>query len=389
MFRWSGNKATSNEQASERDSRAARRTIRSLNLNPLSSDDEFEDANTSFNRSLNLDGDAGDSPEEMAAEQARLAAELAAEKAKPVQDSDFADDDEAWKKELKIKFDMHDVQYSFNAIESQMRKFGINRQWSKKDTLVSVLPEAVIEECKPILRLSEADAGPHIYKDLKEEILQLYGPREEDAFKKALALRLTGTPSALGKKLIHIWCPSAKPFVNCHCSKVVYGFWSAQLSAPILSGLANLKFNQDTYADIFKLADELWRRNGGTEAPSHAVVAAASAQDDSQSAAPQASAVRGGRGSFRGNNNRGNRGGRGSNRGGNRGGRGSYNNNSNRDQNDSSSSSNPKPHQKGPRNSPDVPDDACSRHWKDGKAATYCSDPLNCSWKNFIAPRKA
>ena len=384
MFRWTGNKTTSASQASERDSRAARRTINSLNLNPLSSEDEFEDANCSLSQSLNLDGEPGDTlPAEMEAQR------LAAEKAKPVQDSDFPDDEDAWKKEIKIKFDMHDVQYSFNAVESQMRKFGINKQWSKKDALVTILPEAVIEECKPILRLSEADAGPHIYKDLKAEILQLYGPREEDAFKKALALRLTNTPSALGKKLIHIWCPSAQPFVNCHCAKVVYGFWAAQLSAPILSGLAKTKFAHDTYQEVFQLADELWRRNGGSEQPARAVVAAATASEETP--APQTSAVRGGRGSFRGN--RGNRGGRGSNRGGNNN-RGAYNNNSNntqrnQDNNSTNSNPNPKPHQKGPRASPDVPDDACSRHWKDGKAATYCSDPLNCSWKNYIAPRRA
>ena len=79
-----------------------------------------------------------------------------------------------------------------------------NKQWDRKDAIVPLLPEHITEECKPLLRLSEANAGPTIYKDLKAEILLLYGSRDEDAFKKAIALKMTGKPSALGKKLIHI-----------------------------------------------------------------------------------------------------------------------------------------------------------------------------------------
>ena len=220
----------------------------------------------------------------------------------------------------------------------------------------------------------------------------MYGPRDEDIFEKAIALRLTSTPSALGKKLVHLICPGAKPFTNCHCAKIVYGFWRSQMTPQIKSHLARQQFTAETYADIFKTADEVWRANGGTAKPPLAVVAAVT--DSSEpSSSPQVSAVRGsGRGAGRGQRPFRGRG-RGSGRGGqNSTGRGAYNNNSNQSQNasdSSSSSSNPKPHQKGPRASPDVPDNACSRHWKDGKAATYCSDPLNCSWVNFIAPRKS
>ena len=270
-----------------------------------------------------------------------------------------------------------------------MRTFGINRQWSKKDAVIPLLPESVVEECKPILRLTEDEAGDTIYKDLKEEILTLYGPRDEDVFKKALALRLTTTPSALGKKLIHLICPGSKPFVGCHCAKMVYGFWDAQLTPQIRSALAEKKFTEHTYKDIFKHADKVFLANGGSVHP-NTVVAATSVSDDSNPAAPQVAAVRGGgRGTFRGQSNRGQNRGRGNrgNRGG--GGRGAYNNNSNQNQDTSSTTSGQKPHQKGPKASPDVPSDACSRHWKDGKAATYCSDPLNCSWVKFIAPRRA
>ena len=396
MFRWLGDKSESDKQSSERNQRAARRTLSQLNLNPLS-DDEFQDCDTSFNNSnlFTVDGanDENLSGEESEDEMPLSAAELAAEKAKPVDTANFPDDPEAWKKELKLKFDANDVKYWFNSVEGQMRKYGINSQWSKKDAILPLLPEEVIEECKPILRLDETEAGDHIYKDLKEEIKTLYGPRDEDAYKKAIALRLTGKPSALGKKLIHLICPGPVPFDGCHCAKIVFGMWDAQLTVPIRSKLAGRSFTKDTYKEMFKDADETWIANGGSEVQTPTVVGATAEVSASSSSSPaaagQVAAVqsRGGRGnqsSFRGRGGRGNRGNRG-------GGRGGYNQNQNQSQNSNSNNHNNsdnKPHQRGPKASPDVPSNACSQHWKAGKAANYCSDPLVCDWARFIAPRQ-
>ena len=397
MNRWWGNKDESDKQASERSSRAARRTLASLNLVLSSDDDEFADADTSFHNQTipQVDGDHDDT-ESMAD-----AAELARQRALPFEDADFEDDPDAWKKEVKLKFDINDVKYWFNAVESQMRKAGINKQWSKKDAILPVLPDSVIEECKPILRLTEAEQGPHIYKDLKDEILNLYGPRDEDVFKKAIALRLTGKPSALGKQLIHILCPGAKPFQNCHCAKIVYGFWDAQLTPAIRSRLAGKKFTADTYSTLFKLADEAYLANGGSASYSPTVVASAAVvpssstppTDTAQVAALQSS--RGGRGGRGGG--RGQGGGRGRGNGGSNPGQQRNNNNSNQNQNQQNrnqqnqsqqAQQGNKPHQRGPKASPDVPADACARHWKEGRQATYCSDPLVCSWAHIIVPRK-
>ena len=164
MFRWTGNKDDSEKQAADRSSRAARRTIASLPIPVLSSDEEveFNDCETSFAGAgiPNLDGN-DDEPEMDAAQ--RAAAELQRQRALPIEDANYESHEDAWKKEVKLKFDLNDVKYTFNAVESQFKKFGINSQWDKKDALVSILPEAVIDECKPILRLSEAEAGPHIY----------------------------------------------------------------------------------------------------------------------------------------------------------------------------------------------------------------------------------
>ena len=390
---WPGSAAQSSSQAADRNQRAARRQTRNLDLH-LSDEEDFQDCDTSLNNKsiFSLDGaadndsatDSDESPEDT---MALTAAQLAAEKAKPVQTANYPDDEDAWKKELKLKFDKSDVQYWFNASESQMKKSGINSQWSKKNAIVAMLPDDVIEECKPILRLTEEDQGDHIYLDLKNEIMKIYGPRDQDVFKKAIALRLTGRPSALGKKLIHILCPGPRPFVGCHCAKIVYGFWEAQLTPPIRTALSGQRFTADTYNTIFEHADEAWLANGGSDViASPAVVAAASVQSASNppTESAQASAVSrgrgGGRGGRGGRGNRGNRGGRGGNRG-------ASNNSNSNSNNTNQTQTNPHPHQKGQRAAPDVPDNACSQHWKAGRNATYCSDPLNCDWVRIIAPR--
>ena len=171
MHRWFGSKEDSAEQASNRDRRAAQRTINSLTLQ-LSSEDEneeYEDCNLSIHHTsiFSLDGANDDDLEDSvnseesssAGIMALTAAQLAVEKAKAFEDASYPDDDEAWKKDLKIKFDKSDVEYWFNSVESQMKKFGINSQWSKKDAIAAILPEDVIEECKPILRLTQDEAG--------------------------------------------------------------------------------------------------------------------------------------------------------------------------------------------------------------------------------------
>ena len=397
MNRWQGTSDDSAKQTSERNRRAASRFIRSLPTIQSDSDTDdapFQDCNQSltFNQ---LDGN------EETDDMTDAASILRQEKAKPVELANFPDDDEAWKKEIKVKFNQHDVVYWFNTIESDMKKFGINTQWSKKSAIVGLLPEEVVEELMPLLRLTETEAGDNIYKLVKDEIVSLYGPRDEDAFQKAMSLRLTGKPSALGKKLIHIWCPGPKPFQNCHCAKVVWGFWHSQLTIPIKSALAGQKFNANTYQAIFKQADEVFLANGGAAA-APAVVSAVSQQpssEDSQSA--QVSAVGGrGRGQNRGGfQPRGRGRGNGRGNGGNRGNRNSsgtqqsntYNNNSqnqNQSQTRPNNSTNPKPHQRGPRHPDGPPDSACSRHWAEGRGATYCSDPLVCEWVKIITPRQ-
>ena len=140
---WPGNSEDSARQSSERNQRSARRAIR--NLPVINSDsDEYEDANSSINiltGNLNLDGHADSDEETMDA----AARELARQKALPVEEANYEDDSDAWKKEIKNKFDISDIKYWFNTVESAMKKYGINEQWSKKDAIVPLLPDEVVE----------------------------------------------------------------------------------------------------------------------------------------------------------------------------------------------------------------------------------------------------
>ena len=138
MNRWFGNSDDSLRQAADRENRAAarnsgaaRRVIAqqpSLVLSE-SEEDDFGDCNTTLgNLSLKLDGNEDLSDTDSTANSTMAdAAELARQMALPVDTSDYDNDPESWKKEVKHKFDEKDVKYTFNCIESQMKKHGINR----------------------------------------------------------------------------------------------------------------------------------------------------------------------------------------------------------------------------------------------------------------------
>ena len=153
MNRWWGSATDSQKQAAERSQRQARRTISQLPLVLSSDEDNFEDCDTSIADApiFNLDGQAD--TESVASDLSDMdAAELARQRALPFEEADFENDPEAWKKEVKIKYDPRDVEFWFNSVEAQMKKFGINKQWDKKDAIIPLLPDNVVEECKQLER---------------------------------------------------------------------------------------------------------------------------------------------------------------------------------------------------------------------------------------------
>ena len=119
MNRWWGDKGDSDKQAADRNSRAAARSVRDAQATisrlpqvVLSSDDEtpFDDCETSFH--LNLDGTndpVDETPVASGSSANATAPVVAATMAEPFDRKDAENDAEAWKKEVKLKFQPHDV----------------------------------------------------------------------------------------------------------------------------------------------------------------------------------------------------------------------------------------------------------------------------------------
>ena len=315
----------------------------------------------------------GHTPVVMPDDQQQAAAEAAALRAQqmalPFEEQDFDDDSDAWKKIISTKFQRHDPEFWVQEIEAEMARAGINSQWSKRTALLGkdILPEDVVEELKPMFRLTKAQAGTHPYKDIKEELLSIFGKKDEQALEKAAARRLTTRPSALGKVLIHDICPGIRPFRGCHCARVVYYFFINQMPQVIKTQLAGRKFNADTYKEIFQKADDVFLSNKLTAtAPVVAAVDDLNVTQPALSYPVEAVSTRG----------RGARGGRGQGRGcGGRGGRGGTNSNTTQNT------------QTKPPSSDAEPTNLCSMHKKWKKEAQHCRDPFVCEWAKFIKPR--
>ena len=100
MNRWWGNATDSQKQAASRDDRAASRsqrsardTLRNLHLALSSDEDDFRDCDTSIHNAsiFNLDGQ-GDTESISSDADMADAAELARQRALPVEDADFEND---------------------------------------------------------------------------------------------------------------------------------------------------------------------------------------------------------------------------------------------------------------------------------------------------------
>ena len=207
---------------------------------------------------------------------------------------------------------------------------------------------------------------------LKYKILEIFGPRPEDAIERALNRVLTGKPSQLARALVRDLCKQELEDCEC-CPAIISTLWKRQLSSNVCAGIAHLEFNHENFSAITKLADDI-HSSDQRKVAALSVAAVSSSLDETQPAIPYATAevaaVR--------NNRGGNRGGRGS-RGGGRGrGRGSSN-----------SSGQDRP--KGSKH-PDLPSGDqqwCSMHFRHGKGAYFCASPSTCPWKNVYSPRPA
>ena len=277
----------------------------------------------------------------------------------------------------------HDVTFFFQQVEIKMKAAGVRNNYSKFQALANILPMKVIDEVKPLLCKQEADfANNDAYKQLKREILRIFGPKPTKAIERALQRTLTGMPSQLARALVNDIC---KKQLDCECCPaVVLALWKRTLPMQVRAGIAHMSFTKQTFNEVLQLADDIFETQN-VSTPSGAVNALSSTAslDETQPGlsypVAEVNAVSRGRGG-RGGRGRGGRGGR-NNRGGRGGGQ----------QNSSAPASQDAPKHKGTKH-PDLPPGewgGCSMHFRWGRGAHFCSEPATCPWKNVFTPKPA
>ena len=270
-----------------------------------------------------------------------------------------------------------------------MASAGVKKNFTKFQVLSTIIPVDVIEEVKPLLEMMEADfTANDSYKQLKDEILNIFGPRPEDDMDRALSRVLTGKPSQLARALVNDLCKKKQLDCSC-CPSKVLALWRRHLPANVKAGISQLKFTKDTWKATIQVADAIFMSNNPpASAPVFSVSAArvtgASAApspslDETQPGIPypipEVNAASYSRG--RGGRGRGNRG-RGRGRGGGQA--------SSQPSNTAATGGN---RHKGPKH-PDLPAGpwlGCALHQKWGRAAHFCSEPATCPWKDIFTPK--
>ena len=300
---------------------------------------------------------------------------------------------EACRNAASVEWDDEDIRFFFNQVEIKMAAVGVKKNFTKLQVLSTVIPKRVQDEVKELLSIKATEFPNNDgYKQLKHEILRIFGPRPEDAVDRALARVLTGKPSQLARALVGDIC---KRRLDCPCCPaVVMSLWKRQLPASVKSHIAGMKFDKDTFKEVLQHADDVHASNTPSASVAAVRLVTASAPppaslDETQPALPYpaaevaaASRGRGGRGG------RGNRGGRGG-RGGNRGGGQSNGSQSGGQSGSGATAAGGQSRHKGPKH-PDLPPGewtGCRLHYRWGKQAHFCAEPATCPWKNVFTPR--
>ena len=286
----------------------------------------------------------------------------------------------------KINWDDNDLKYIFKKLEIAMAAAGAKKQYTKFQIVSTIIPKHVEDEVKSLLELQETEFEQNnAYKLLKSEIMRIFGPKPTKAIDRALTRTLTGKPSILARALVN---DINKKFDCESCHAVVQTLWTRQLPSAVRAGIAHMAFNKETFNAVTQLADDIFEtQSAAVNAMSVAAVsqdAFNETQPGLQYPVPEVAAFgrggsgRGGRGRGRGRGGRGNRGGS-STRGG-----------------SAPATNTPAPSQsqaryKGPKH-PDLPQGewtGCQLHYKWGRSAHFCAEPLTCPWKNIFTPKPA
>ena len=166
---------------------------------------------------------------------------------------------------LNIPFNKNDIEFWFSNVEGRLELIQVKSQWLKRMALLQLLPAEVQEEVKSLFKLSKTQAGTEIYLKIKKELMDLFGPKAEDAYDRAAGRVLTGKPSQLGKLLIDDLCKCESKLNGCCCDRIVWGMFRKQLPIVVRNHISDLPFNKDTYKSVFAKADQVFDSNRGSD----------------------------------------------------------------------------------------------------------------------------
>ena len=291
------------------------------------------------------------------------------------EDEDGTDDanamQEACRNLQRLEFEHNDLDFWFNQVEIKMSAVGVKKNFTKFQVLTTIIPKKVIDQVKPLLRKKQTDfPNKDAYKQLKNTIIRIFGPRPEARMERALSRVLTDRPSDLARQLVNDVCLEDLEGCRC-CPAIISALWKRHLPGAVRAGIAHCEFTKETFDQVTQLADDIFASN----APAGSV--AALNLDETQPAIayplPEVSAIRGG-----------------SNRGRGRGAR-----NRGRGRGTGAAPTTPAAPTAGnqPRRGtkhPDLPPGewtGCNLHYRWGKSAHFCSEPATCPWKNIFTPK--
>ena len=263
-----------------------------------------------------------------------------------------------------MEFDPNNIKFWFAQLEDEMEMATINRQWLKKSVLQRNLPLKIKEDVMGFLSLQKAEAGAHIYLDIKNELVRIYAPKPQDAYNKALSRTMVGLPSQLGYQIINDICTKPVKLDGCCCAAAALAIWSNQLPVNIRAHISNMSFTKETHKQVFEAADRVFNSARQVNAAVAAIVT--SSHDETLPAfnaqnqpSAEVAALK----------NKNNQGGSGKNK------------------------KNKKPRK--PRSQltkhASVPDKLaekmCDRHYVHADQAWYCLAPTTCPWKDKCAAK--
>ena len=159
----------------------------------------------------------------------------------------------------RLAFEVHDLQFYFQQVEIKAAAVGVRKNFTKFQVLASIIPKNVIDEVKPLLRKKESEFSPanDAYKQLKLEILRIFGPNPEETMNRALGRVLSGTPSSLARALVNDLCPIKQLDCSC-CPGHVTALWKRQLPQDVRAHIADKKLTKETFNEITQSADNVF-----------------------------------------------------------------------------------------------------------------------------------